>query len=121
MLLMLVFMLAGLYVSATTNYNIVGVYHDAKVKHPDTWRVITDDNRVGSHKMTLQPAQVREKRYEVKTTRVADNVYLIECKTLLAKLYIEVEDCAVEANKTDALMVIENIRGKIKGRLIFEK
>lgn len=119
-LLMLAFVLVSLTVSATKNYNIIGVYHDAKANHPATWRVVTTDNHVGVHKLTLLPAQIREKRYEVKATKVADNLYMIEGKTFHAKVYIEMEKCTVKAKQRDVIMVIENIRGNIKGRLIFD-
>lgn len=120
LLLMLTLVLGCLTVSAAKQYNIVGVYHNARVNHPSTWRVVTADNHVGVHKMTLLPAQVREKRYEVKATKVVDNIYMIEGETFHAKLYIEVENCKKAAKQKDVLMVIENIRGEVKGRLIFE-
>lgn len=117
---MLALVLGCMTAYAAKNYNIIGVYHDALEKHPDTWRVVTTDNHVGGYKMTLKPAQIREKRYEVKATYVADNLYMIEGKTFLAKIYIEVEDCKEAAKRKEVVMVIKNIRGEVKGELIFE-
>lgn len=119
-LLILTLVMGCMTAYAAKNYNIIGVYHDAFAKHPSTWRIITTDNQVGVHKMTLKPARIREKQYEVEATLVAENVYMIEGKTFHAKLYIEVENCSEEADHKEVLMVIENIRGKVKGRLIFE-
>lgn len=120
-LLIIATLLLGCFaVNAQTAYNIIGVYHDARENTPSTWRVVTSDNKVCGVKMTLLPAQVRARSYEVNATRVADNLYCIESKAFLAKLYIEVEECEEEASKRTITMVINNIKGDIKGQLIFE-
>ena len=120
-LIMLAFIVCCTTMNAAKNYDIVGVFHkESREMLPAKWRVVTNDDRIGAVKMVLKPAQVREKRYEVKATRVAENLYKIEGKTFHTELYIEVNDCNKKANDTDVIMVIENIRGDVKGRLIFD-
>lgn len=120
-LIMMAFIACFATVEAAKNYNIIGIYHkESREMLPAKWRVVTNDERIGAVKMVLKPAQVREKRYEVKATRVAENLYRIEGKTFHAELFIEMENCNKKANNKEAIMVVENIREDIKGRLIFE-
>lgn len=120
-LIMLAFIVCCGAVNAAKNYDIVGLYHkETSEMLPVKWRVVTNDDHIGGVKMVLRPAQIREKRYEVKATRVAENLYMIEGKTFHTELYIEVKECNKKASNSDAIMVIENIRGDVKGRLIFD-
>ena len=110
----------GCLAATAKSYEITGLYHDTMKSIPQNYRVITDDERIASVTMTLMPAQVREKSYDVYATRVAKNVYKIEGSTFHAELYIEVPGCDKKADNKAATMVIDNIKGSVKGKLTFK-
>ncbi len=107
-------------VVSAKSYNIVGIYHDTLEKWPQNYKVITDDDRIAKVTMTLMPALIRETTYDVLATRVAENVYRIDSNAFHAELYIEVENCNKKADGKSAIMVIENNKASIKGKLSFK-
>lgn len=106
-------------VTAAKGYNITGVFHEAEITIPANNKVITTDEQTAHVSMVLTPAIIREGSYDVTATKIAENTYKIEGSMFHAELYVEV-NCNKKADRKAATLVIDNMKGNIKGRLILK-
>lgn len=119
--LILLSVLIGSLTTATAakGYNITGVFHEAEMTIPANNKVVTTDERTAHVAMVLTPAIIREGSYDVTATRIAENTYKIEGSMFHAELYVEAS-CNKKTERKAATLTIDNMKGTIKGRLIFK-